>query len=164
MSRWGSGFRARADEAWGATAPPLDYTSQVLLGLVVPIFAIIRAGLFILLVLAIMSLIETGGVFGFSIPADVPLWASILMLVVLFHMITSPLRAVRHPAFLAYEPFGLPAVWGGILWVAFLAFLVWYGVEHTEEVREFLQTTLPDAMRSLREFLRDLRAEQLTRR
>jgi phage shock protein PspC (stress-responsive transcriptional regulator) len=160
MGHWGKDFGQTVNKGMGSGFPHTDYATQVLSGIMVPLFGVISALLFVLLILAIFSLVRSGGVYGFPVPNDLPLWAGILILFVLYNLVTGPLRgATLNPAFgYAPGPNGAFAVWGGIVWLVFLGFLVWYGVEHTEEVRAFLGTTLPDVLRQFSDWLGGLRA------
>lgn len=129
---------ARHAARWpGPWAPPPDAATYALAGAMVPLFGVISAALLVLLVVSIVLLVNTGAVFGWTLPPGVPLWAGILGLVVLYHVAVSPLRAVHRAA-----PYMHPAAsgwfWGGFLWLAFLASVGWFASQHVPEIQQFL--------------------------
>ena len=64
-------------------------------GVTVPIVGLVSAAMFLLFVYALFSLATRGIVFGWPLPPNVPLWAALLGLFVLYHILIAPLRAVR---------------------------------------------------------------------
>src|SRR6185312_1858352 len=50
-------------------------------------------------VFAICSLVKTGVVFGLALPAGVPLWIGILCLIVVWHGLAWPVKALRWHAY-----------------------------------------------------------------
>ena len=83
-----------AARSW-SPVPPFTLAPPMWIGLLMPIFSVITLAFFAGLVLAIVSLVTTGGVYGWALPAAIPLWAGILLLIVLFHILTAPMRAMR---------------------------------------------------------------------
>ncbi|MES1195236.1 MAG: PspC domain-containing protein, partial [Opitutus sp.] len=60
------------------------------------LFSILRAALVVLLVFAIYSVVTTGALFHVAVPAGLPVWAAILILIFVYQVIAWPLRATRH--------------------------------------------------------------------
>jgi hypothetical protein len=90
-----------------------------------PIAALISAGLFVLFILAVASLITQQTVFGWDLPHGMPLWMGIIALGVLYSLLTVPLRLVRHggQSAAAQHP-GWNAL-HSVLWICFTAALLW---------------------------------------
>jgi phage shock protein PspC (stress-responsive transcriptional regulator) len=138
--------------AWGTPPDHVNHAAYILGGLFIPIAAILNALLFGALILAIGSLVTTHGVFGWALPPQIPLWAAIVIAVVLYSFVASPLRFARHAGY--YGPLGYAwfALWG-VLWTVLLAVFVWLAWWHWADVQLFLQhlsLTLHDWARQLK--------------
>jgi len=118
---------------------PYDIPGAFFAGLLTPVFAAINFALFALLGYAIYSLATQGQVSGWTIPAGMPFWVAIVMLVILYGVVTSPLSAARHATTTAYGYYPIFAVWSGVVWLGIVAWLVWFGSQHQPEIREFIQ-------------------------
>jgi len=120
-------------------ATPAGYAAQVWAGITIPIVRIICAALFVLLLLSIVSLVNTHAVFGWPAPSGLPLWVGIVILVGTYSVITSALHAVRHAAYAAAYHAGYPfAPWGGLLWLASVAAFGWLAYQYLPEVRQLV--------------------------
>jgi phage shock protein PspC (stress-responsive transcriptional regulator) len=93
---------------------------------------------------AVLSLIFTGAVFSFALPAGIPLWMGIILLFLVFHIIKWPLRAARHSVY--YHGAGGPGYWchgsffgGTFVWLAFLVLLLWVANHHSAKAHEVLE-------------------------
>ncbi len=67
--------------------------------LIMPILNLLSAAWILGLLLALISLIATGAIFGWAIPAGIPVWVAALALIVVYQFIAAPLvmaRAWRH--------------------------------------------------------------------
>ncbi|HTV52816.1 MAG TPA: PspC domain-containing protein [Steroidobacteraceae bacterium] len=133
--RWGVPPR------WAAPFPnrPADasYATQLLAGLLIPIAALLGMVLLFGLILAIISVLRTHTLFGWELPADVPQWAAIGVLVLLYAFIVSPLHALHRVSHYAHG--GLAATVGGLLWAGLLVVCLWAAWRHWPEVQQFLQ-------------------------
>jgi phage shock protein PspC (stress-responsive transcriptional regulator) len=85
-------------------------------------------------ILASVSLLTSGAVFGIALPAGIPLWVGILIVFVCFQLVQSPLRMARHS--LGRHGWGgspcapaLLGLWDGIVWLSVVALLLWL-VDH----------------------------------
>jgi phage shock protein PspC (stress-responsive transcriptional regulator) len=132
-------------------APPRAvYVTQVATGALAPVFALVQAAAFVVLVLAIISLVNTNAVFGWELPAQVPLWAGILGLVILYQVLMGPLRAAAFsPVYVQgrYE-YGPARAWAGALSFAATCFGLWLAYQYVPEVREFVHS-LPFIIREV---------------
>jgi phage shock protein C len=139
---------APVDPIWAPPSPslamphPIGYGHQLLIGIFIPIFAIIRAGLSVLFVLAVISLVRYRSIFDIQMPPDVPLWVGIVILALIYQAIAAPFRVMRHAWSYRYGPFGHigAEVWGGIIWLGFVILFFWFAYEHAPMFREFLRT------------------------
>jgi phage shock protein PspC (stress-responsive transcriptional regulator) len=147
-------WRAYAGDgpAWPPWPAPRPYPPAALSWLVIPLFAVLGIALTVLLVAAVMSLFNTGAIFGWSLPAGLPLWAGVLILFVLFQIVAGPLRVARYGT---YDAWGRPhpalAMWDGLFGTALVVLAIWILYRHmppTHDFREFMQN-LPDAVRAV---------------
>jgi phage shock protein PspC (stress-responsive transcriptional regulator) len=90
----------------------VSYATRVVAGFMVPIFAILSAALFVLWILALISLATTGAILGWHLPAGIPLWAAILIAIVLYAAFAAPLRAAKYASY--YASSGRHVGWLGV--------------------------------------------------
>jgi len=139
---------ASADPIW--TPPPpsalatphhMGYGQQLLVGIFIPIFAIVRAALTVLFVLAVISLVRYRSIFDLEMPPDMPLWAGIVILAIVFQALSAPFHLMRHAWSYRYAPYrNIGAeVWGGIIWLGFVILFFWFAYEHAPMFRDFLR-------------------------
>lgn len=139
---------------WGVPpAFPEDtgYAARVLMGVMTPIAALGNAVLIIVLLVTVAQLVMRGTVFGWAPPADIPLWADILILFVVFQFCAAPLRVMRHAAYYAHGPSANMwfALWGSILWVGFVVVFFWLAYHYWPDLQHFLQQ-MADSIREHR--------------
>ena len=85
--------------------------------------------------LAVISLLTTGEILGWSLPLDVPAWVTILALVAVYAMVTVPLRAVRNASYEALGPRrGWFVFWDGVLWLALVILGGWIAAHYVPGV------------------------------
>jgi phage shock protein PspC (stress-responsive transcriptional regulator) len=127
------------------------YAARVLTGVMIPIAAICNAVLIVALVVAIAQLVTKGAIFGWVPPTGTPLWAEILLLVVVYHVLAAPLHAARQAARYAHGPAAGMwfALWGSILWVGFVLVFFWFAYHYWPELQHFLQDVV-DSLRNHR--------------
>ncbi len=124
-------------QAWASASNPAfqaGYAWRPWAGVMLPIFTLIEIGFLIVMVLAIVSLVNTGAVFGWMPPPTIPLWAGILILFVIYQIAVSPFRAARH----AYAAFGPGAAWDALFGWVIVALVAWLAYTNVPEVREFV--------------------------
>jgi phage shock protein PspC (stress-responsive transcriptional regulator) len=117
------------------------YASRVLMGVMIPVAALCNAVLVIVFLVALAQLVTRGAIFGWEPPADIPLWADILILFVVLHICSTPLRVVRHAAYYTHGPSTNVwfALWGSILWAGFVIVLFWLAYQYWPDLQQFLQ-------------------------
>jgi phage shock protein PspC (stress-responsive transcriptional regulator) len=93
---------------------------------------------------AVYSLVVHGGVFGMRLPAGIPLWAGVIGLIVLFNILTGPVRVLRR-AYFCRGVFGAgsAALWEGFLVLAFIAILLWMPSNFMAQIHEALRNAAP---------------------
>jgi phage shock protein PspC (stress-responsive transcriptional regulator) len=118
------------------------YGTRVLAGFMVPVFTGLSAALFVALVIAVLSLLLTGGIFNWRLPADIPVWAAILVLAIAYQVLYAPLRAASRASYeaTAGTRHGWVAAADGVLWIGFAALLLWLAWLFIPEVRSLLDS------------------------
>ncbi len=124
-----------------------DYAAQLLAGVLNPLAALGSVVLLIALLIAVVQLITRGMVFGWIPPPGVPLWAGIVILVVIYHIVATPLRIMRHAANYGPGPNLWIALWGSIVWLAFMVVFFWFAYQHWPDLQHFLRE-LVDSVRT----------------
>jgi phage shock protein PspC (stress-responsive transcriptional regulator) len=108
--------------------------------LLIPFLAVFNAVLFCACIAAIVSLATTGAIFGWAV-AGIPLWASILILLVLYSALARPLRFARRAIYFntsgnSYLWF---IAWYEILSTGVLILVCWLAYTHVPQVHDFFQ-------------------------
>ena len=128
---------------WGA--PPVHedagYAAKVLTGVMIPIAAVANAVLIVVFVVAVAQLVNKGTIFGWVPPPGIPLWAEVLLLVILLNVCVQPLRSLRHAAYYAHGPNAGVwfAMWGSVLWLGFVGVFFWLAYLHWPDLQHLLQ-------------------------
>jgi phage shock protein PspC (stress-responsive transcriptional regulator) len=101
---------------------------------------------------AVVSLILTGSIFTYTLPAGMPLWMGIIFLFLIFHILKWPLQAARHSVL--YHGSDGPGYWGfpsfvaGIFWwLAILFTFMWVADHPTSKAHEVLEQVRHEAHR-----------------
>lgn len=131
--------------------PPL---AHFISGLIWAALGLVAALATLTWVLALLSLVTTGAVFGWM-PLHLPLWAAVLGLVLIHQAVVWPLRAVRHammPGFYSY-PHPWHAFWDGLVAIIVLAFAVWYFTHHGQDLRQSFDSLQQNVQPAWRQFL-----------
>jgi phage shock protein PspC (stress-responsive transcriptional regulator) len=121
--------------------PPLPPLAHFISGLIWVALGLLGALMTLTWLLALFSLITTGAVFGW-IPFNLPLWAAVIGLIVIYQAVVWPLRAVRHgmmPRFYGY-PYPWHAFWDGLVGLLLLAVVVWYLTHHGHDLQHSLDS------------------------
>ena len=126
-------------------SPEVDPAMHVLSLVLLPVFGLVVAALTVLWILAIISLVNTGAVFGWPVPVAIPIWAAILILIALYSAIVGPFKMAFHGR--GYYS-GLPGVLGGMVWLACMVLAFAFSYTYIPEVREFVQN-LPSTLNDL---------------
>jgi hypothetical protein len=90
--------------------------------------------------LALVSLVTTGAIFGWWLPDELPFWAGLIVLIVLYNLVAWPIKAARRAAYGPGGGYHGPwiAAWDGVAGIAILFALAWYGYHHVPQVHELL--------------------------
>ena len=128
---WGPGFQPGTG-AWFA----------------LPFVSILRAGLVLLWIFALVSLLATGTVFGVSLPGGLPVWAGALCLFVLYLFLAWPLKAMRRAYYwnAAGGPFCAPPfayAFDTFIGIGFVVMLLWLAAHHLPQIHEAIRRIPP---------------------
>jgi phage shock protein PspC (stress-responsive transcriptional regulator) len=109
--------------------------------LLIPFLAVFNALLFCLWIGAIVSLATTGAIFGWAIAGSIPLWASILILMFIYSVISRPLRHARRAIYwnTSGHNYLWFAAWYEIFSTGVLILVCWLAYTHVPEVHDFFQ-------------------------
>jgi phage shock protein PspC (stress-responsive transcriptional regulator) len=126
----------------GAASP---YGSTTALVAFLPLFGLVHVAIFVTMFAMLVSLVNTGSILSWHLPADVPLWAAALILLIGYQIVVSPIRAAHH---WAARPQAGPAAqwlafWNAVVWLMGVAFALWIASSHVPEIREFVQRVPP---------------------
>lgn len=128
------GWRSGWHSPWTQAQPPhpSHYAFGSLLG-------IVSFAISILCVYAIISLIVTGAVFGtFFLPAGMPLWLGIILVILLFKLIKWPIRVMKYNLYYGGHPGASCCGWGSFGWLLLLALFIWIFDHHSLTFHEAL--------------------------
>lgn len=124
-------------------APNMTPAARGAMAVFLPIAAIIGAVVFVGWIVAMMQLVTSHSIFGWSFPHHVPLWVGIIGLIVLYAIISAPLKAVRNSGMHAqggYHP-GWRAL-HTIIWIGFVVVLGWVAYTYFPGVREVVDNLM----------------------
>jgi phage shock protein PspC (stress-responsive transcriptional regulator) len=139
-TQWRQWHAGAPPPGWEGRAADMSYAAQILRGTLMPIVGLFHAVLLIGVVFAIGSLIMRHAILGWHLPADIPVWAAVVGLLLLFHVVASPLRYAHFAgAHHAYYDRGVFALWGALVWMAVIVFAAWMAWWHWPELQQFLQ-------------------------
>jgi phage shock protein PspC (stress-responsive transcriptional regulator) len=127
---------------------------------ITPLFAFVHLALFLTMASMMISLVNTGQILNWRPPENVPVWAGALMLLVGYHIVVSPIRAMQHWSWNLPGPGqpGLYAFWNAAIWLTGMAAIVWIASHHIPEIQEFIRR-LPELVRQFAEAIRGLVSE-----
>ena len=158
--QWRDQQRQWRRHRWAPGAAPFNYAAPPWIAPAVPLFALAHLALFVTMAAMLISLVNTGAILGWPLPAGVPVWAGVLMLFIGYQIVVSPIRGVQHWSWqmgTGGQP-GPYAFWNAVIWLLGIAFVVWIGSNHLPEIREFLQR-LPPLVQQFAEAMRRLFAQ-----
>ncbi len=132
---WGQNFQRNVY----AFSTGTNYAGQVLAGVMITILAIANALLDCAAFAAVILLASTGSLLGWQLPADIPLWAALLIIILVFSAVTSPLRHARKAIFRYNTGPELHWIFATYQLLTLGVFVVvcWFAYTHIPEVREF---------------------------
>ncbi len=154
--QWHHQQRQWRREGWPpGTAYPIAPPSWV--AALLPLFALVHLALFVTMAGMMISLVNTGAIMRWPLPDDVPTWAGVLILLVSYQIVVSPIRTAHQWSWRSH-PLGQPGVyafWNAVVWLLGLAFVLWIASDHLPEIREFFER-LPELIREFAEAMRRL--------
>jgi phage shock protein PspC (stress-responsive transcriptional regulator) len=117
-----------------------------------PIIGLLKAALSLMWILAEISLISTGMIFGWPLPAGIPIWVAVIALFIVFQAVIGPMRAAKYsswdlsaPHAQAWQAGGgynyVYNEWDGLvdgLTVLFLVIAFGWAYLHVPQVYEFV--------------------------
>ena len=131
-------WRARRWSAWSASPVPPPGPA-FLAGLGWAVLGILVALLTLGWLFVVLSLLATGSVLGWSL-GHLPLWGAVVLLIVLYQIVVSPLRAARyaHSPYLYAYRYRSHALADALIGLLILALLVWLLDHHLAAVQHVL--------------------------
>jgi phage shock protein PspC (stress-responsive transcriptional regulator) len=138
MHQSASQWRSSWNERWAPHAhPPGSWAAAS--------FASLLLGLLSLACFcAIVSLVLTGGIFGFFLPG-IPLWLGIILVIAVIRILKWPLRAVRGPYYYGHAyhcgPFGF--LFTACLWIVVIYLILWMTGGHVASLHQAWQHLPP---------------------
>jgi phage shock protein PspC (stress-responsive transcriptional regulator) len=146
---WKGSSHGPGDEPRAAPPPPpapppgpapRPFVARLLTGFVLAVLGVCLAAFSIAWVFAIITLATTGALLGWSLPDGTPFWVGIVVLCLVYSIVVWPLKALRrataHPA---ADPHGAwVATWDGLVAIAGLVALAWYGYHHVPQLHDFV--------------------------
>lgn len=144
MHGWGRTFHQEmhaASRRWHTqwpTGPGLWITASFL--------GLLRAGLMVGWIFALISLFNTGAIFGLALPAGLPVWAAYVILCLLYVILDSPLRIARRASRVwgwggGYErPPSCLNAWDALFSVGIIVLAVWMIDRHVPHAHEALKS------------------------
>jgi len=141
MRGWKHGFHRQMHEQWQQNwaqhAPPVFGPVFI-----APLLSILLFALVVLTIWALCSLVTAHAVFGLALPATMPLWVGILLVVVAYQLAAWPIKSVRlacyYPAPHHMHGGLLGGLIGSLIGLFFLGFGIWWLDRHVPEFHEWL--------------------------
>ncbi|MEX2151353.1 MAG: PspC domain-containing protein [Steroidobacteraceae bacterium] len=120
----------------------VGYATRVVAGFMVPVFTLIGAALFVVVIIAIVSLFKTGGIFDWALPPEIPVWGAIVILAIVYQAVHMPLRAASRASYEASagQRHGWLAAADGVLWLGFAALFFWLAYLFIPDVRSLFES------------------------
>jgi hypothetical protein len=108
--------------------------------LLAPILIVLRVALFWIFAAALISLLMTGTLFRWPLPSDLPLWAAILILVLVYQILAWPLHVARRASYYALgNAYGQFAAADGLVVFGLTILSFFLAYHYIPEVRDFVR-------------------------
>lgn len=130
-------------------------------GLALPFVSLLHGALVVIWLCALISLLATGALFGAVLPAGLPVWVAVLILMFVYGMIVWPLKAVRRAFY--YGSYAPGPVWPFFLafdllvWAAVIGTLIWLAVHFFPQAHDAIQNipgVVHEAVNNIRDWWR----------
>lgn len=123
-----------------------------------PLMSLLHGAVVVLWICALISLLATGALFGIVLPAAVPVWVAVLILLVVYGIVVAPLKIARRAC--SRVGFGGPAwpffqVFDAFVSIAVVVALLWLAVHFFPQAHDAIQnipSVVHDATTSIREW------------
>jgi len=105
-----------------------------------PLLGLLSAVVSIVCVASVLSLILTGSIFGILLPFTFPFWLQIVFVILVFRLISWPLKAMRYGYYSngPYYPHPFAHLLHTVVWLGVLVFGVWLLDRHSPQAHEVL--------------------------
>lgn len=120
-----------------------------------PFLGFVEAALVLFGLVTGLLLLTKGQAFGVALPPDVPLWVGLVALVVALHVVTWPLKAMRHAWYVGATGRGGPrpspafvGFWDSLVWLAVAIAGLWLADHYFPPVHAFFMQ-MPDHVREV---------------
>ena len=113
------------------------------MGFVLPLLSLLQGVTTIVWICALISLLATGAVCGLALPANVPVWAAALVLLIVYGIIAGPLKAARNVCYWSLRKPGW--AWSTVflldaaVWLMIVAVIFWLALHYFPELRDAVQ-------------------------
>ncbi len=153
MRGWRRSFRheMRAHATCGGTmSPPPPFA--------LPFISTMHGLLAVLMLCAMVTLLATGKMLGAALPANLPVWLAVLLVLFVYGMVSWPLKAARR-AFYHGAFSGPPWTWSAalaidwVIWLAVVALVLWLAFQHLPTLQDALHN-VPDVARDAAQSIR----------
>ncbi|HWY31829.1 MAG TPA: PspC domain-containing protein [Candidatus Acidoferrum sp.] len=109
------------------------------MGIALPFLSLLNGVAMILFVCSLISLLATGSVFGRPLPGDLPVWGAAVVLLLVYAILTGPLKLARRACYRGMGPAGwswsIFFLLDSVIWVGVVAVLVFLATLYFPEVR-----------------------------
>lgn len=155
--QWKHEMRARwRNYRWGgwqpgyAAAPPrpqgpVSYSFGLLTGIIGVVLAFVRALLFIIFIAFLFALVTTGSLGYWHLPPNIALWQAIVGLILIYVLISIPLRAMRWALYSGHPYYGYRGA-EGLTTLAVIVVVALVAYNYVPEARHVMDN-IPDALR-----------------
>lgn len=111
-------------------------------GLALPMVSLLHGALVIGWICTLISLLGTGALFGVALPAGLPVWLAVLIVMIAYGMLVWPLKTARRAFYYggpaAGAPFALFCIIDVVIWIIVAAALVWLALHYFPQARDAL--------------------------
>lgn len=113
--------------------------ARIAAGISLPLLSILSAVLFVAFILTLLNLLTHGRVFGYMPAFPAPLWAVLLMTIVVYGVIAGPISVARREAqrYASAGSRGIAFIGDGLLWTIVVLALLWFAWHYAPALREW---------------------------
>lgn len=136
-----------------------DWAANPGAGVALPLVSLAHGALVILWVCALISLLATGAVFGVALPASIPVWGGVLILLVAYGIVIGPLKVARrafyYRGYTAGPAWSFFFVFDALVWIGVVAALLWLAFHHVPQAHDAIRNipgVIHDAANSIRDW------------